>query len=179
MRSALLASFIGCGGGPDPTTVEGAFERMAEAAEGGSARDLFAALDDESRGSVSAIRQVQREARAIVDRDYPPAERAKAAGRWRLGAQASDAAGVFAAWCGGSRCLGEVRDRLSAIDRTRIEGDRAVVRVRRGREYPFARSPAGRWGLALFGERLRRWKIEAYRDLDAIRAAGRIFREGP
>jgi len=174
----LVLVGLGCTEPPDPNTLEGAFARMAEAAEQGSVSDLFAALDDDSRGSVSSIHRAQREAARIVGRDYPAAERARAAGRWRIGADARDPAGVFVDWCSDAGCLDEVRDRLSSISRTVIHGDRARVKVRRGREYPFARSGAGRWGLALFQDRLGRWKLEVYRDLEAIRSAARIYRRG-
>lgn len=175
--SALLLVFS-CGEAPDPSTLEGSFARMAEAAEQGSVPGIFAALDDDSRGSVSSIRHAQEEAKNLVERDYPPAERSRAVGRWRIGADARDATGVFVAWCEESGCLAEVRDRLSSISRTITHGDRARIKVRRGREYPFARSKAGRWGLALYQDRLSRWKTEVHRDLGAIRRAAEIYRRG-
>jgi hypothetical protein len=176
--SCLLLLLPSCGAEPDPKTLEGAFSRMAEAAEQGSPPALFASLDDDSRGSVSSIHHAQREAKELVERDYPPAERGRATGRWRIGADARDATGTFVAWCEETDCVPEVRDRLSSIVRTVTHGDRARVKVRRGREYPFARSKQGRWGLALFQERLARWKTEVHRDLDAIRRAAEIYRRG-
>ncbi len=162
----------------DPGTLEGAFARMAEAAESGSVPGLFAALDDDSRGSVSSIHRVAREAKQIVERDFPAEERPRVAGRWRLAADGRDPIAVFEAWCADARCMAEARDRLSSISRTVVAGDVARVKVRRGREYPFARSRAGRWGLSLFRDRLSRWKVEVFRDLDTIRASAKVFGRG-
>lgn len=172
---AVLVVLAACGGRPDPRTLEGATAYAAQAIEEDDRSRLFKVIDARARHAMISIVADRERARSIIERSYPPEERAAALASLGDAAEARDAQEFFARRCNAA-CVAEIRDALGAPTSVRQEGRVAVVRTTRERELRwYRRNDTDWWGLEWHTQELVDERDRANRDVAAIEENARTY----
>jgi hypothetical protein len=158
----------GCGGDPDPRTLEGATAYATLAVQEADGQRLFRVIDARARHAMISIVNDRRRQRELIERSYPEAERAPAIAALGDAGAARDAPDLFARRCD-ARCMGELRDTLGAPVSTRREGEITVAHTTRDADVMWYRKRDGDWwGLVWRTDALIAERDRANRDLTAI-----------
>lgn len=169
---AVLAN--GCGE-PDPRSVDGALEAASHALEARNATRLFRLVDQRARHALASIVKDRRETARLVRESYPEAEKVAALAALGDAAEATDAAGLFAARCD-APCMAALAARIGAPVEQTAEGDELVVRTARGESLRLHHGSDGWWGLVWRTESLADERDRAAQDLRRIRENAEIYR---
>jgi hypothetical protein len=156
---------------PADTTPEGAYLRIALAMSNNAERDVFPYLETDAQWAAFSIRDMRREALALVVAHYPAGEGDALASSMRREAGAADGPDVFVILSEQKGFGARLRRDLSGIASVEIDGPRASVVTSRGTRYPFRRRDNGIWGLTSFTAELVAERERAARDLAVVRAA--------
>jgi hypothetical protein len=177
---AALIAALGCASEvKDRSTPENALARLAPCVDRRDARCVYHELDRDSRWSVQTIQRTLAEMRGLVERSYPADRRSGRAiyGEWETAAAATDAPGVFAAFCERRRCMADLAAGLGTVVAVRrIDAGRAETTTTRGRTFALA-APDGAWGLAIYGAELAAEKIRLADKLAQVRIDAKAFEE--
>lgn len=166
--SVLTPLAGGCGGAPDPRTIEGVTAYAMQALEHGDAARLFRVVDARSRHAMISIVADRHAARDAIRARYPASEQASALALLGDAAEARDAADLFARRCL-EPCLGAFQDALGAPTETHPDGDELVVRTTRDAEVRLYRKrESDWWGLVWRTRELVAERDRANRDLAVI-----------
>jgi hypothetical protein len=160
---------------PDQRTVRGALDAAARACEANDARALFSVVDRRGRDALFSIAHRRRLAAALVRTDYPEPERATALRALGDGADAKDAADLFAKRCP-SACLSELAARLGAPVGQVTRGDELEVRTAAGATLRMYRGQDGLWGVVWHTDGLSEERTRAWRELVQIEENAAVYR---
>lgn len=176
LRGLFLALLLaGCGGVPDPRTIDGALAYAARAIEHRDPRTLFRVLDVRSRHAMISIVADRQRAKAIIERSYPADVRAEALAELGDGATVADAPALFAKRCDRT-CIATFRDALGAVVERHVDGDETVVRTTRGETLRLYRRREGDWwGLVFQTDELFAERDRASRDREMIAQNARTY----
>lgn len=165
-------------GFPPDTTPEGAYLRIAYAMSRGDVSMVFPYLEDAAQHAAYTIRDYRKQARDLVQRDFPEPERSRLVALYSPHADAPDGSDVFVAMANDAGWLGRLRRDLSGIGSVEVQGERATVVTARGTRYAFRRRENGIWGLTLFTGELVAEAERAARDFDVVKKAAEDYRRG-
>jgi hypothetical protein len=164
---AGIALLAGCP--PDPRDVTGAIGIAAQAASRDDPGALYDAIDERARHALEGIVKARREARQVVERAYPPAQRSEAISNLGDAAHAEDGRDLFRKRCDRA-CLDRLTAQLAAPKAVQQEGEVHVVHTVRGGELRLYRTPDGRYGILWNTQALARERSRAYAELSIIEA---------
>ncbi|MBL9026906.1 MAG: hypothetical protein JNL21_32220 [Myxococcales bacterium] len=167
-----------CVGFPPDTTPEGAYLRIAYALSHGNAPMVFPYLEDAAQHAAYTIRDYRKQARDLVQRDFPEPERSRLVALYAAHADAADGSDVFVSMANEHGWLGRLRKDLSGVASVDVQGERATVVTARGTRYAFRRRDNGIWGLTLFTGELVAEAERAARDFDVVKKAAEDYRHG-
>ncbi len=160
---------------PADTTPEGAYLRLAQAITERHVQSAFPYTETETQWASFTIRNARRDALALADKSYPPAELAKLRESYGALAKAPDGPDAFALLMEERGYRARLAKDMSGVDHVETEGERATVVTARGTRYPFRRRENGIWGLTLFTGELLREAQRSSRDLERVREAAEDY----
>ena len=179
LAESVLALTLGCAlaaCAADSTTVEGALARAASAVASRDYEDLFAAIDERSRFSLSSVYFARKEAAKVIRESYPTDLQASALHDLGDAVQATSAVDLFRRRCDALRCVESFADRLGAPRRVRTEGRAAEVETVRGTTAELYRGEDGRYGLVWETAPLMRERTRSAAELDLIKKNAALYR---
>jgi hypothetical protein len=171
-----LFAISACSGQPQHAGVRAGLAASAEALEANDAARLFETLDERARFAMAATVSARHEARALIEADYPLAEKAGAFAALGDAGQVSSPGALFARRCN-ARCMASFSELVGAPASEVATGDELEVTTVRGRTLHMHAGQDGRYGIvwntqALFEERAR-----ASRELRLIADNAAIYRK--
>ncbi|HEY2735411.1 MAG TPA: hypothetical protein VGI70_15545, partial [Polyangiales bacterium] len=164
-----------CGYGAQPRDVRGALAAAANALESRDSEAVFHCLDERARFAMYAIVNTRRDARKLIEADYPPQERGPALAALGEAAKVSTAEELFARRCD-SACLQTFADAVGAPVSQRMSGDEVVVSTVRGKTLRMHAGSDGGYGLVWNTEPLAGERSQAARELVRIRENAAVYR---
>ena len=172
----VVATGCGIGSNPDPREIDGMMGYAALALERDDPAMLFRVIDERARHAMISIVEDRRAAAEVIRRDYPESQRAAALGALGDGAEAEDAAGLFAMRCDAA-CRQRFAGEVGAARDQREDGDEVVVTTARGAEVRVYRDVEGDWwGLVWNTAALDDERDRANRDLAVIEENAATYR---
>lgn len=160
---------------PADTTPEGAYLRIAIAANRVQPAEFFAYTETEAQHACYTIHDYRKKIVELVRSSYPEPERSQVLAKYQAYAEARDGRNVFALVATQKGWLDRLRRDLSGIDHVEIHGDRASVQTVRGTRYPFRRRDNGIWGITVFTAALAAEAERAARDAALIEQAAQDY----
>ena len=160
---------------PDPRSVEGALDAAARAIEANDAERLFRVVDERGRHALASIVADRRRAATVVRDTYPGDEAQAVLRSLGDGAEAEDAAALFAGRCM-EACMGELAARIGAPTRREERGDEVIVHTSRDTTLRMHLGTDGWWGIVWRTEQLARERDRAAQELRQIRNNADIYR---
>jgi hypothetical protein len=163
---------------PPDTTPEGAYLRIVLAVRKGRLEEAFPYLETEAQWACYTAVDYHRKIVELVRNSYPEPERSRLLARY----QATAAAGGERYFAGEAVRRGwerRLRQDLSGIASTEIDGERATVQTVQGTRYPFRRRDNGIWGLTLFTAELKAEATAAARDVQVIERSALDYKAAP
>ena len=170
-----LFTLAACSGHGQKSTVRGALANAAEVLEGRDAVRFFATLDERTRFAMSSTVKARREARAIIEADYPESEAAGALAALGEAAEVSTAAELFARRCDVA-CLNDFADRVGAPASQVVRGDEVEVTTVRGRTLRMHAGTDGGYGIVWSTDATANERSHSARELRRIKENAEIFR---
>lgn len=161
---------------PDPNTVSGLIEAVAQAVEDQDVEQLFRCLDEKARHALWGIVRARQAAKHLIDTDYPEQDRQAALRALGEGAFAESGPALLARRCD-QACLGAIGAQLGAP--TQVTAVGAVVRVTTTRGSVLELRPPqgnGHYGLIWQSEVLAAERDRAYRELKQIEDNAALYR---
>lgn len=152
---------------PDPREIAGTIGIAAQAASNDDAGRLYDVIDERARHALDATVKARRQAKQVIQRAYPAAERSQAIAALGDAAHAEDGRDLFRKRCDRA-CLDQLAALLAAPKAVRQEGEIQVVRTVRGTELRLYRASDGRYGILWNTEALVRERTRAYAELSVI-----------
>lgn len=171
-----LFAYAACSCNGQQSTVRGALANAAEALEARDAVRFFATLDQRTRFAMISTVNTRREARALIEADYPESEKAQALEALGDAAQVSTGAELFARRCDMS-CLNDYADRVGAPASQVVRGDEVEVTTVRGRTLRMHAGTDGEYGIVWSTEASAAERAQASRELVRIRENAAVFRK--
>lgn len=163
---------------PADTTPEGAYLRVVLAVRKGRLEEAFPYLETEAQWACYTTVDYHKKIVALVRGSYPEPERSRLLARY----EATAAAGGERYFAGEAERRGwerRLRQDLSGIASTEIDGERATVQTVQGTRYPFRRRDNGIWGLTLFTAELKAEATAAARDVQVIERSALDYKAAP
>jgi hypothetical protein len=161
---------------PKDTVPEGAYMRIAKHISQGQAREIFPYLETEAQWASHTVYTARKEAAALVQKDFPEAERGRVSAEVSEFAALQSGEDAFVLMARKKGWIARLRKDLSGVASIETEGERASVITQRGTRYPFRRRDNGIWGLTIFTAELVSESVRAVRDLEAIKKSAEDYR---
>ena len=165
-----------CSGHADGYSVRGALAISAEAVEANDAARLFPALDERTRFAMQATVKARREARAIIQRDFPESEKAQALAALGEAGQVETAAELFARRCDPT-CLSRFGEIVGAPTSEVAVGDELEVTTIRGRTLRMHAGRDGGYGIVWKTQEASDERSRASKELRLIQEHGAVYRK--
>jgi hypothetical protein len=170
-----LFAFAACDGYGQQSTVRGALANAAEALEGRDPVRFFATLDQRTRFAMISTVTARREARALIEADYPESEKAGALAALGEAAEVATGAELFARRCD-IACLNYFADTVGAPASQVVRGDEVEVTTVRGRTLRMHAGTDGTYGIVWSTEATAAERAQSARELVRIRENAAVFR---
>jgi hypothetical protein len=169
--------FIGlaCGDGSGPRDVRGALAASAEALEARDSDRFFKLLDERTRFAAAAIVTARTAAKALIQADYPPEERARALAALGDAALVSTPQELFRRRCGAA-CLQRFADVVGAPVAQEAQGDEIAVTTVRGAILHMHAGSDGGYGIVWNTQALSDERAQASRELKLIGENAAVYR---
>ncbi len=168
---------VGCGErSEDPRTVHGALAKAARALEAEDSTALFRLIDQRARHALSGIVEARREARALIEADYPASERTQALAALGDGAEVSTAEALFQKRCG-AKCMQALAREVGVPVSEERKGQDVVVKTSRGTTLHMHAGSDTWYGLHFHTEALIAEAKEASQALTQIRDNAAVYRK--
>jgi hypothetical protein len=148
----------------------------AEALEANDPQALFETLDERTRYAMSATVNARKDARTVIETDYPEAEKPRAFAALGDAAQVATAAELFARRCRKS-CLASFAELVGAPATEVQQGDEVVVTTVRGRTLHMHAGHDGRYGIVWNTQIVSEERARASRELKLIRDNAAVYRK--
>jgi|GEM_PF-4985765 len=171
-----LFAIAACSGHGQQSTVRAALANAAEALEGRDAVRFFATLDQRTRFAMISTVNARREARALIEADYPESEKAGALAALGEAAEVATGAALFARRCD-PVCLNEFADTVGAPASQVVRGDEVEVTTVRGRTLRMHAGTDGEYGIVWSTEATAAERAQSARELRRIKENAEIFRK--
>jgi hypothetical protein len=136
---------------------------------------FFATLDQRTRFAMISTVSSRREARALIEADYPESEKERALEALGEAAQVATGAELFARRCDLS-CLNAFADAVGAPASEVVRGDEVEVTTVRGRTLRMHAGTDGEYGIVWSTEVSAAERAQAARELVRIRENAAVFR---
>jgi hypothetical protein len=136
---------------------------------------FFATLDQRTRFAMISTVNTRREARALIEADYPESEKAGALRALGEAALVPTGAELFARRCD-LACLNEYADTVGAPASEVVRGDEVEVTTVRGRTLRMHAGTDGEYGIVWSTEATAAERAQASRELVRIRENAAIYR---
>jgi hypothetical protein len=172
----LAVSVCSCSDQAQRQSIRGALAVSAEALESNDAARFFNVLDERSRFALSATVTERLEARDLIVRDYPEAEKARALAALGDAGDVQNAAELFKRRCDAA-CLRGFRELVGAPAEERVVGDEVVVTTTRGTTLHMHTGSDGTYGIVWNTQPLSEERARAARELKQIRENAGIYRQ--
>lgn len=167
---------LGCGdSSANPRSVRGALSAAASAIESQDALRLFRVIDQRARFAMASIVDSRKQAKQLIEADYPQNERAAALASLGDAAQANDAAALFALRCTGP-CMQGLGAKIGAPSAEQRSGNEVEVRTARGVTLHMHAGKDGAFGLVWNTTELSDERDRAARELQQIRENAEVYR---
>jgi limonene-1,2-epoxide hydrolase len=170
-----LFAWVACSGPGEQSTVRGTLANAAQELEARDAVGLFATLDERTRFAMIATVNARREARALIEADYPESEKARALEALGVAAQVTTGAELFARRCDDA-CLGQLADVVGAPASEVARGDEIEVTTVRGRTLRMHAGTSGGYGIVWSTRESADERAQASRELARIKENAEVYR---
>lgn len=170
-----LFAYAACSCTGQQSTVRGALANAAEALEGRDAVRFFATLDQRTRFAMISTVNTRREARRLIEADYPESEKARALEALGEAAQVETGAELFARRCDLS-CLNNFADSVGAPASEVVRGDEVEVTTVRGHTLRMHAGTDGEYGIVWSTQATSAERAQAARELVRIRENAAVYR---
>lgn len=170
-----LFAYAACSCTGQQSTVRGALANAAEALEGRDAVRFFATLDQRTRFAMISTVNTRREARRLIEADYPESEKAQALEALGEAAQVETGAELFARRCDLS-CLNTFADSVGAPASEVVRGDEVEVTTVRGHTLRMHAGTDGEYGIVWSTQATSAERAQAARELVRIRENAAVYR---
>jgi len=137
---------------------------------------FFATLDQRTRFAMISTVNARREARALIEADYPESEKAGALAALGEAADVETGAELFARRCDHA-CLNEFADAVGAPASQVVRGDEVEVTTVRGRTLRMHAGTDGEYGIVWSTEATSAERSQSARELRRIKENAEIFRK--
>jgi len=173
----LLFSLLGCTGCADHRSIRDSLAVAADAVEARDAERLFDALDERERFALSGIVQARRQARQLIESEYPDADRAPALSALGDAGQVTVTTGaaLFARRCD-QDCVAGFAERVGAPISQVQNGDEIEVTTVRGHTLHMHAGKTGQYGIVWNWPVLSEEVNQASRELAQIRENVAVYR---
>jgi hypothetical protein len=136
---------------------------------------FFATLDQRTRFAMISTVTVRREARALIEADYPESEKAGALAALGEAAEVSTGAELFARRCD-LACLNHYADTVGAPASQVVRGDEVEVTTVRGRTLRMHAGTDGAYGIVWSTEETAAERAQSARELRRIKENAEVYR---
>jgi hypothetical protein len=176
LAALALASSSGCADEPpDPRTVRGAIAAAAQSIETRDAGRLFRVIDQRARHAMASIVRDRRDAKALIEADYPAGEQQAALAALGDAALVEDAAALFALRCP-EVCMRGLGEQLAAPQGEVPARPDVTVTTARGTTLYMHAGTDGRFGLVWHTQALSEERDRASRELLQIRDNAAVYK---
>lgn len=165
---------LGCFG-PDPRTIEGAFDGAARAIEADDPEQLFRHIDQRAQHALYGVHGARMQAKALIEADYPRDTRARALAALGDAIQADSPAALFGLRCPRA-CRARIGRQLGAPLEVTPHGDALDVRTARGAHVKVFLGTRGAYGLVFQTAAWMAERDRASRELRQIEDNAAIYR---
>jgi hypothetical protein len=136
---------------------------------------FFATLDQRTRFAMISTVTARRQARALIEADYPESEKAGALAALGEAAEVASGAELFARRCD-LACLSDFADTVGAPASQVVRGDEVEVTMLRGRTLRMYAGTDGEYGIVWSTEASAAERSQSSRELVRIRENAAIYR---
>jgi hypothetical protein len=165
-----------CSGYGSGYSVRGALALSAEAVEANDAAKMFPALDERTRFAMMATVSARSDARALIERDYPEAEKAQALAALGDAGQVQTAAELFGRRCDPT-CLRGFGEIVGAPTAQVAVGDELEVTTVHGRTLRMHAGKDGGYGIVWQTRETSDERSRAAKELRMIQDVAAVYRK--
>jgi hypothetical protein len=170
-----LLIILGCSDSTDSRTIRGSLGVAADALEARDSDRLFGVIDQRARFAMAATVKARRAARALIEQDYPPAEKPGAVAALGDAGRAGTPEELFRGRCD-EACMHTLADLVGAPVSETVVGDEVVVTTVRGTTLHMHAGENGGYGIVWNTRRLSDERAQASRELTQIRENAVVYR---
>ena len=160
----------------DATEIRGALAGAASALEAGDGIRLFPYIDERARFALGSTVKSRIDARALIEADYPVAERTAAVAALGDAAQVATPDELFARRCT-PECMRTLAGQVGAPVSQSVEGDEVRVTTSRGTTLHMFAGHDGRYGIVWNTADCMAERAQASRDFRQIQENATIYRK--
>jgi hypothetical protein len=173
----LLSALLGCTGCADHRSIRDSLAVAADAVEARDAERLFDALDERERFALWGIVQARRQARQLIEAEYPDADREEALSALGDAAEATATTGaaLFAHRCD-QGCVADFARWVGAPVSQVLVGDEIEVTTVRGHTLHMHAGKNGQYGIVWNWPELSEEVSQASRELTQIQENAAVYR---
>jgi hypothetical protein len=155
--------------------VRGLLAGLSATIEARDGKKLFRLIDQRARHAMASIVDARKQARVLIEADYPQNERAAAIATLGDAAAAAGAAELFVARCD-EPCMRSLGDQLGASASEVRTGDEVEVKTARGTTLHMHAGNDHLFGLVWNTDALSKERDQASRELEQIRQNAEVYR---
>ena len=165
-----------CSGYGSGYSVRGALALSAEAVEAQDAARMFPALDERTRFAMLSTVKARQDARVLIERDYPDAEKAQALAALGDAGQVETAAELFGRRCDAA-CLRHFGEVVGAPTAQVEVGDELEVTTVHGRTLRMHAGKDGGYGIVWMTRETSDERARASKELRMIQDVAAVYRK--
>jgi hypothetical protein len=170
-----LLIILGCTDSSDSRSIRGCLAASADALEARNSDRFFQLIDERARFAMAATVKARALARAVIEADYPVAERPRALAALGDAAQVDSPEALFRRRCD-EACLRHLGELVGAPVSEVAVGDEVVVTTVRGATLHMHAGHDGRYGIVWNTQGLSDERAQASRELTQLRENAAVYR---